>query len=614
MKKLVTFFLSEIGRIILGLVFFLPAFILDKIGIYVVSLVLFLLSLAVAGMPVFIDAVKGIIRRDLFDEKFLMSIASIGAIIVGEASEGVTVMLFFLIGEYFEHKAVQKSRCSIKSLMDIRPDEACVFTEYGEEVLDAEDVPLGSVIVMRAGERVPIDSVIISGRADVDTSALTGESMPRSVGIHDKIDSGTVVINGVLRARTVRLAEESRAARILSLVENANERKSKAENFITAFSRIYTPIVVISAVLLAVVPSLFSLTEWRDSIYRALIFLVISCPCALVISVPMAFFGGIGRAASEGILFKGGNTFSKLAKADTYAFDKTGTLTTGKFTVFSVICHGASEDEILKLAASAEYGSNHPIAKCIKDAVKSVTPPDEFFEIPGKGVSALIGGSRISVGNSLMLKEKSIEVPNDEYAAATVYVVKDSRLIGEIKILDEIKSEAKVAIKLLKASGVKKTVMLTGDKFENAERVCSFLPIDEIAYELMPEEKYSHLEALIESSLGTVYVGDGINDAPSISRADVGIAMGNMGADSAIESADVVIMSDNLMKLPEAVRIARKTVSIASQNIVFALGVKGLILILGALGIANMWLAVFADVGVAILAILNSLRTLRRGK
>ena len=395
-----------------------------------------------AGLQVFIDAVKGIFRRDLLDEKFLMSIASIGAMFVGEWHEGVAVMLFFLVGEFFEHKAVQKSRNSIKALMDIRADEASVLTDDGEEIMDADDVAEGSVIIIRAGERVPIDSLIIKGTADIDTSALTGESIPVQVSEGDRIDSGVVVLNGVLTAKTLKLAEESAAARILDLVENANEKKSRTETFITKFSHFYTPIVVSLALVLAIVPPLLKLITFTESIYRALIFLVISCPCALVISVPMAFFGGIGGAASKGILFKGGNTFSALAKADNFAFDKTGTLTSGRFDVSAAVTEGISEEKMKYFAASAEYGSNHPIAVCIKNASESMTEPSEVTEIAGKGVKATVDGKQVLVGTQLFMNEEGIDLKEKVKNDGSVFVAVDGVFVGYFILSDTLRNEA----------------------------------------------------------------------------------------------------------------------------------------------------------------------------
>ncbi|MBQ4071265.1 MAG: cadmium-translocating P-type ATPase [Clostridia bacterium] len=623
MKGLIGLLKSELARIIIGLSLFVPAFILERVGegaaehtLYIISIILYALSLAVAGIPVFLGAFRGIIRRDLLDEKFLMSLASVGAMIIGEMSEGVAVMLFFLVGEYFEHRAVAHSRRSIRALMDIRPDEACVVGEDGEErVMDAEDVEVGSIIVVRAGERVPIDSVVISGSADLDTSALTGESIPRPVCEGSAVEGGAVVVGGVIRCKTLRTADESAAARILELVENANESKSREESFITGFSRFYTPIVVGLAVLVAVFPPLFvDNITFSDSIYSALAFLVISCPCALVISVPMAFFGGIGGAASRGILFKGGNVFSAVARADSFVFDKTGTLTSGSFSVREVVPVGISEEELMYYAASAEYGSTHPLAECIKGAARDAVIPEEYEELAGLGVRATVKGHTVLVGTERLLAGCGVASPSDT-GAATVLVAIDGRYAGKIIVKDEIKSEAESAIRELSALGAKRTVMLSGDKKERAYEVAQALAIDEAVPELLPEEKYRKLEKIIAASSAVCYVGDGINDAPALALADVGVAMGAIGSDSAIEAADVVIMSDDLTRLPLAVRIARKTVRIAKANIVFALGVKLGVMILSVLGLANMWLAVFADVGVAVLAILNSMRTLSaRGK
>lgn len=618
MKRIISVFRSELGRIIIGISLFAVALICDLISrpqpdhhLYVTALLIYLITLAVVGVPVFVAAVRGIFRGDLLDEKFLMSVASIGAMIIGEASEGVAVMLFFLIGEYFEHRAVAHSRKSIRALMNIRPDEATLLVDGAEAVVDAEDVEIGSTIIIRAGERVPIDSTVISGTADVDTSALTGESIPRAASVGSRVESGSVVLNGVITCRTERMADESAAARILDLVENASENKSREESFITRFSRFYTPIVVGLAIVMALVPPLCRLMSWSDAVYSALNFLVISCPCALVISVPMAFFGGIGGAASKGILFKGGNVFSPLAKADAFAFDKTGTLTTGSFKVRRVIpAPGIDEDTLVYLAASAEYGSNHPLAECVKSYAKKTAVPTEYKEIAGRGVVAVIDGKNVTVGNRDLLLECGVTL-SDKTENAALLVAADGEYIGQIIVTDETKSEAEKAISNLKKLGVQRVAMLSGDRRENAERVGRELRIDEIYAELLPEKKYEKLAEIIESSTATVYVGDGINDAPAIMSADVGVAMGAIGSDSAIEAADVVIMSDSLDRLPTAVKIARKTIGIAKMNIAFALAVKGAILLLSALGFANMWLAVFADVGVAIIAILNAIRTMK---
>ncbi|MBR2350674.1 MAG: cadmium-translocating P-type ATPase [Clostridia bacterium] len=604
-KKLRKLIKNELFGIITGAALFIPALVLERLEFNTGSLVLYILALLFAGFGVFSDALRGILRRDLLDEKFLMSIASIGAMIIGERSEGVAVMLFFLVGEYFEHRAVAKSRRSIRSLMEIKPDEATVIRDGIEERALAEDVEVGATIVIRPGERVPLDCEIISGTSGVDTSALTGESLPRYVGAGDSLDSGVIVLDGLLTCRALRIADESRAARVLELVEYASEKKAPEESFITKFSHYYTPAVVIAALLLAVIPPIFGLAQLTDSVYRALSFLVVSCPCALVISVPMAFFGGIGGAASKGILFKGGSVFSAVASAKTVAFDKTGTLTTGEFEARRVRAFGISEAELLALVASVESGSNHPIARALVSLSERRLEVGELTELAGRGVTATIDGRRIAVGNSALMSELGIVAESS--APGAILVARDGLLVGEIILADTEKSEAQDAIRALRRLGVNKTVMLTGDRAANAASVAESLGIDETLAELMPEDKFAY----IERSERTIYVGDGINDAPALRMATVGVAMGRGGQDSAIEAADLVIMSDNLTRIPTSIKIARKTVGIAKQNIIFAIGVKLLILGLIALGFANMWLAVFADVGVAVIAILNAMRALR---
>ena len=613
MKRFFDFLKSDIARIALGLIFFISALIIEQTVSGYGALALYVCALIICGWRVFADAVRGLLRRDLLDEKFLMSIASIGAMIVGEWREGVAVMLFFLVGESFEHYSVRRSRASIRSLMDICPDEATVLTEGVEETLDAEDVEIGSIIVIRPGERVPIDSVVTFGSADVDTSSMTGEPLPVSVGVGSELLSGYIVTNGLIHARTVRESGDSAAARVLSLVENANERKSREESFITKFSRYYTPAVVIVALLVALLPPIFGWKSWDSSIYTALTFLVISCPCALVISVPMAFFGGIGGAASRGILFKGGNVFSAAARADTIALDKTGTITSGKFTVNDTVCFGIDREELLSLAASCEIASNHPIAECLRASSDKLLRLISAKEYAGCGTVAELEGCECAVGNIKLMKMLSVDTDLADKLSerSLVYVARDRVLVGIIFISDTVKDEAKSAISSLYRLGVRHSVILSGDREKNVSAVGTAVRVSETHHSLTPEEKYNKLEELISTSRGVIYVGDGINDSPSLARADVGIAMGSAGQDSAIEAADVVIMSDNLARLPEVVLIARKTINISWQNIVFALGVKGVILLLGLLGFANMWLAVFADVGVAVLAILNSMRALR---
>lgn len=609
-EKIKGYFENDIIRLASGALFFALALIFELHSLFVPSVIFYLIALAIAGAPVFVSAVKGIFRRDFLDEKFLMSIASIGAMIIGDMSEGVAVMLFFLLGEIFEKKAVRKSRNSIKSLMNIRPDEATVIIDGREEIVDAEDVEVGSEIVIRAGERVPIDCTAISGSADVDTSMLTGESIPRSVQKGDSIESGTIVLNGVLWARTQKSAEESSAQRILELVENASESKAREEKFITVFSRVYTPIVVGLALLIgAFLPIVSEKITYTESVYRALTFLVVSCPCALVISVPMAFFGGIGGAAANGILFKGGNVFSAMSKTDTFVFDKTGTLTTGKIRVERVVPQNISEAELRLYASSAEHGSLHPISAAIKALCEKPLVPEKNTVIAGKGVYAIVGEKEVLVGNRALLYDCGVVIPADTQEG--VFVSINGVFSGVIVLEDDIKPEAKKALIDLKCLGAKRLCMLSGDRTEKVKSVASKLGIDEAVGELLPEDKYRKLGKIINSSTKTAFVGDGINDAPSLVAADVGIAMGGIGSDSAIEAADIVIMNDNISKIAVAKRIAKRTLAIAKQNIIFAIGVKVLVLLLGALGYADMWLAVFADVGVAVIAILNSMRALR---
>lgn len=609
MKRIYEFLSHDLVRIIGGFALFAAALVLEYYSLEIAAYVLFALTLVFAGFPVFADAILGILRGDMFDEKLLMSLGAIGAMIIGEGSEGCAVMLFYLVGEYFEGRAVRRSRASIKALMDICPDESTVIREGVESVVFAEEVAVGDTLVIRPGERVAVDCKITGGEAHLNTAHLTGESIPRSVGVGELIESGSVVLDGVLFAEALRVAEDSAASRILSLVETAADNKSREEYFITKFARFYTPSVVVLALLIVIVPAVFSWLTLTESVYRALTFLVFSCPCALVISVPMAFFGGIGRAASRGILYKGGNVMSPLSRAKTFAFDKTGTLTEGKLGISDIQGFGMGERELLTLAASAEYGSNHPIAECIKAAAGSCVPAENIREISGKGIAAEYEKKRLLVGNAALMADFGIKADGYTAAKTHVYVALSDTLVGVISLSDSVRPEAKSAISSLKSLGVERTVMLTGDVSRAANAVASELGISDVRAELLPKDKYDAVSELIKSG-GCVFVGDGINDAPSITLADVGIAMGASGSDSAIESADVVIMSDNLERLPEAIKIARKTLLIAKENIIFALGIKATVLILGALGYVNMWLAVFADVGVAILAILNAMRAL----
>ena len=606
---------SDSFKTVGGAVFFGLALMLGYLSFSVLELMSYVIALLASGLSVYLAAVRGIVKRDFLDEKFLMSVASLGAILVGEMSEAVAVILFFAIGEAFEHRAVSSSRKRIRALMDICPDTATVERNGEEITVDAEDVEPGEIIVIKSGERVAVDAVVIGGSADIDTSALTGESLPRSIAQGDKIESGCVVVGGVLRCEVLRPASESSAMRILEMVENADERKAKEESFITSFARVYTPIVVSLAILLATVPSLVGLTEWNDSVYRALIFLVVSCPCALVISVPLAFFGGIGSMASRGILFKGGSFFSPLSKVKNAVFDKTGTLTTGKFVVVGVRSASIDPEELISLAASVEYASTHPIAAAIRERAMECSEATDIRDIAGRGAVGSVNGSVVAVGNERLMNEMNVAVPSDIDidGEALVFVAKDGAFVGAIVISDEIKPEAKSTLSELSKCGITRTVMLTGDRQKRAEKIAEALSLDEVKAELLPENKLLELEKIISENKGkTLYVGDGINDAPSITLADVGIAMGAIGSDSAIECADVVITSDALDRIPDAIRGARKTLRIARENIALALGIKAAVLLLSAFGLANMWLAVFADVGVAVLAILNSMRIMKK--
>lgn len=607
MEKVKRFLRGDIAPIAFGAAFFLAAIVLEVLSFDIPSLVMYILALIAAGGRVFFNAVRGILRLDFLDEKFLMSIASIGAMIVGERSEGVAVMLFFLVGEAFEHAAVRHSRSSIKALMDISPDEASVISEDGEELVDTEDVEVGSLIVVRPGERVPLDCEVVDGATLVDTSAITGESQPRAVFVGDTLSSGMIVLDGLIRCKTLATAENSSAQRIIELVSEASENKAREEAFITKFSRYYTPAVVALAILIAILPPLFSVTDIGESVYRALIFLVTSCPCALVISVPMAFFGGIGGAAARGVLFKGGAVFSALAKADAVAFDKTGTITTGSLRVDGVSSVALTKEELLRFAASAEYASNHPSALAIKRAAESYEAPESAEEYAGCGVVASVLGHSVAVGNERLMARVGVTLPS---CVSGVLVAIDGVFSGSITLSDSVKEEAREAIAELSSLGIKDIEILSGDEEAAVCRVGEAVGIDRVSHSLTPTDKYEKTLKLSENRC-LIFVGDGINDAPSLKAAAVGVAMGGVGQDSAIEAADLVISTDNLKKLPEAIRIARKTVLISKENIAFALSTKGVILVLGALGIANMWLAVFADVGVAVLAILNSMRALR---
>ena len=584
-----------------------------------IAIIFLVAAYVTAGYDVVKKAVRNIGHGQVFDENFLMTIATIGAFVTGEIAEGVMVMLLYQIGEWFQQYAVGKSRNSITELMDIRPDYANALRGGEVETVDPDEVEIGETILVKPGEKVPIDGVVTKGESYVDTSALTGEAIPKRVAEGDEVLSGFINDNGLLEIKTTKEFDESTVSKILELVENASSRKAKSENFITKFAKYYTPIVVVGALLLAFLPTILGsnlgLDQW---IIRACTFLVISCPCALVISVPLGFFGGIGGAAKEGILIKGSNYMETLANIRTVVFDKTGTLTEGTFKVNKIVGLGESEDKILELAAICESYSNHPIAVSLRMAYgKDIDGSNlsDVCESKGMGVSCSIDGQRIYVGNQKLLKEKGIDIPVVDEIGTVVYVAKDNKCIGYIIIADEIKEDAKSLVEALKMQGIKTTVMLTGDKKEIAEKVAASIGIDKVCSELLPQEKVSNLEKLLEEEKGKgslAFVGDGINDAPVLTRADIGFAMGAMGSDAAIEAADVVIMNDQPSKIADAIKVSKKTIAIVKENIIFALGVKILFLLLGALGMINLWMAVFADVGVAFLAILNSMRALKK--
>ncbi|MBU5434285.1 heavy metal translocating P-type ATPase [Pseudoflavonifractor sp. MSJ-37] len=585
-----------------------------------VRLLLFLVPYAVIGWDVLWKAVRNIAHGQVFDENFLMALATIGALATGEYPESVFVMLFYQVGELFQSCAVGKSRQSIASLMDIRPDYANLEKDGGSDEVDPEDVAVGDVIVVKPGERVPLDGVILEGSSTLNTAALTGESLPREVSPGTDVISGCVNLTGLLRVQVTKAFEESTVSRILELVENASSRKAKAEAFVTKFARYYTPVVVIAAAALALIPPLFLHGAWADWVGRACSFLVISCPCALVISVPLAFFGGIGGASKAGVLVKGGNYMEVLARTEIVVFDKTGTLTRGVFNVTAIHPDQYSEADLLELAALAECWSDHPISRSIKDAYGKdidASRVTDVEELSGRGVRARVDGRLVCAGNGKLMDEIGVSWHPCHKVGTTVHVAVDGIYAGHLVISDEIKPDAAPAIAALKSIGVRRAVMLTGDAQAVAEDVAAQLGLDEVHAQLLPSDKVDQVERLLKerSSKGALaFVGDGINDAPVLSRADIGIAMGALGSDAAIEAADVVLMDDKPSKIAAAVRIARKTLSIVRQNIIFALAVKFLVLILGALGHANMWEAVFADVGVAVLAILNSMRALHSDK
>ena len=588
----------------------------------VVRFLLFLIPYLTVGYDILRKAFKGIRNRQVFDENFLMAVATIGAMALGEYTEGVAVMWFYQIGELFQSYAVGKSRKNISELMDIRPDYANLENEDGEtERVDPDDVEVGSIIVVEPGEKVPIDGVVTFGSTTLNTAALTGESLPRDAGVGDEVISGCVNMSGMIKVRTTREFEESTASKILDLVENASSRKSKSEQFITKFARIYTPAVCCSALALALVPPVVRLImgmtpDFGDWIYRALTFLVISCPCAIVVSIPLSFFGGIGGASANGILIKGSNYMETLSEVAVAAFDKTGTITKGNFAVTGIHHTTMENEKLLELAALAESHSSHPISRSIaaaygKEIDKSRVT--DVREISGAGVIAEVDGHRVGAGNMKLMRELGVAAEECHSEGTIVHLAVDGAYAGHIVIADEIKEGSEAAIRALRAAGVRRAVMLTGDKESVARAVASKVGIDEYRAELLPADKVKAVEELIGESgpkARVAFVGDGINDAPVLSRADIGIAMGALGSDAAIEAADVVLMDDDPGKIAKAIRIAKKCLRIVKENIVFAIGVKLICLALGALGIANMWLAIFADVGVMVICVLNAIRCL----
>ena len=585
--------------------------------------VLFMIPYLVIGHDILLKAWKGILNKQVFDENFLMAVATIGAILLGDYREGVAVMLFYQIGELFQSYAVGKSRRNISELMDIRPDYANIEKEDGTlEQVDPDEVEIGSVIVVQPGEKVPIDGVIEEGRTSLNTSALTGESLPREAGVGDEVISGCINMSGVLKIRTTKEFGESTVSKILDMVENASSKKSRSENFISKFAKYYTPAVCYGALALAILPPLVRLLflgmtpEWGDWVMRALTFLVISCPCALVISIPLSFFAGIGGASNAGVLVKGSNYLETLSETKYVVFDKTGTMTQGVFEVSGVHHSSMDTEKLLEYAALAECHSSHPISKSLKKAYGKPLDPGrvtEVEEISGNGVTAKVDGVRVAAGNSKLMEKLGVDCMECHSVGTVVHMAVDGKYAGHILISDQIKPHAKEAIAALKKCGVKKTIMLTGDRREAARQVAEELGIDEVHSELLPGDKVAQVEKLLDEKgekEKLAFVGDGINDAPVLSRADIGIAMGALGSDAAIEAADIVLMDDDPLKISKAIRISRKCLRIVYENIYFAIGVKVICLILGALGIANMWAAIFADVGVMIIAVLNAIRAL----
>lgn len=579
------------------------------------KILLYIISYIIIGGDIILNAIKNILKGKVFDENFLMSIATIGAITIGKYPEAVAVMLFYQIGELFQDIAVEKSRDSITSLMNIRPDYANIEENKRLKQVDPNTVPVGSIIVVKPGEKIPLDGIVIDGESSINTTALTGESLPKSVKKGDNIVSGCVNMSGLLHVQTTGTFDNSTVSKILKLVEDSENSKATTENFITKFAKIYTPVVVFGAILLAIIPSIFT-GNWLVWLNRALIFLVISCPCALVVSIPLSFFGGIGGASKSGVLIKGSNFLERLAKAEIIVFDKTGTLTKGNFSVSVIHPEIISEKKLLEITAIAESYSNHPISQSLCAAYSHNIDKNRVSNIEnfsGHGIKAIVDGKTVYIGNSNLMNKIGAKWKPCDSQGTIIHVAIDKEYVGHIVITDDIKPNAQKAIKALKECGIQKTVMLTGDRKNVGETVAKKLDIDEVHCELLPYDKVRYVENLLKqknSKNSLVFVGDGINDAPVLKRSDIGIAMGAMGSDAAIEAADVVLMDDNPLKISEVIKISKKTLKIVKQNIVFSLFVKAIILLLGAIGLANMCIAVFADVGVSLIAVFNALRTM----
>lgn len=609
---------KRLYKIIISAILFIIAIIIPLKNEWI-SRSIFIVSYIIVGYEILKKAFRNITRGKVFDENFLMSVATIGAFAIGEFPEAVAVMLFYQVGELFQSYAVDKSRKSISNLMDIRPDYANLLKDEKEEKVDPDEIKIGDIIIVKPGEKVPLDGIVIEGTSMLDTKALTGESIPKKAIVGAEVLSGCINKEGILKIKVTKEFEESTVSKILDLVENAGSKKSKSENFITKFAEFYTPIVVIIAVILAIIlPLILKNTSWTVWIYRALSFLVVSCPCALVISIPLSFFGGIGGASKQGILIKGSNYLEALSKTEAVVFDKTGTLTEGVFEVQKIMASGLAEEELIEIAAHAEGYSSHPIANSIKLAYgKEINNKKiiDIKELPGKGILANIEGKNVLIGNEKLMQENNINYKKLEEVGTILYMSLDNNFAGAILISDKIKKDSNKAIKELKSHGIKETIMLSGDKKEVAESISKELGMDGVYSELLPTDKVEKFEELLKNKSKNskiAFAGDGINDAPVLALADIGIAMGALGSDSAIEAADIVIMTDEPSKIVTAIKLSKKTMKIVKENIVFAIFVKVLVLLLTALGITSMWWAVFADVGVSIIAIINSLRMLSK--